>query len=150
MRPQLYAHPFSSYCQKVLTALYENATPYDYCTLGPDQKAHEHRLTELWPLRKFPVLADRGRTILESTAIIEYLDVVHPGHTRFIPVDPAAAVEVRMMDRIFDNYVMTPMQKIVLDPVRPEPDRDPYGVDEARALLDKTYRWLDQRLGAGP
>ena len=149
MRPQLYAHPFSSYCQKVLTALYENATPFEYCTLGPDQPAHESRLTELWPLRKFPVLADRGNTILESTTIIEYLDVAHPGRTRFMPVDPRAAIEVRMMDRIFDNYVMGPMQKIVLNQIRPEANRDPYGVDEARAMLDKTYEWLDRRLGAG-
>ncbi|HWV11545.1 MAG TPA: glutathione S-transferase N-terminal domain-containing protein, partial [Pseudomonas sp.] len=26
----LYAHPFSSYCQKVLIALYENDTPFDW------------------------------------------------------------------------------------------------------------------------
>ena len=36
-----------------------------------------------------------------------------------------------MFDRIFDSYVMTPMQKIVLDQLRPEPDRDAYGVTEA-------------------
>ena len=42
-----------------------------------------------------------------------------------------------MLDRIFDNYVMGPMQKIVLNHLRPEADRDPYGVSEARALLDR-------------
>ena len=26
----LYSHPFSSYCQKVLVALYENDTPFTY------------------------------------------------------------------------------------------------------------------------
>ncbi len=31
----VYAHPFSSYCQKVLIALYENDTPFDYLKLDP-------------------------------------------------------------------------------------------------------------------
>ena len=30
MKPVLYAHPFSSYCQKALTALYENGTDFEY------------------------------------------------------------------------------------------------------------------------
>jgi glutathione S-transferase len=51
-----------------------------------------------------------------------------------------------MLDRIFDNYVMTPMQKIVTDALRPAGDRDAYGVAEARALLEKAYGWLDARL----
>jgi len=48
-----------------------------------------------------------------------------------------------MMDRFFDNYVMTPMQKIVLDHLRPERDRDPYGVADARTALDTAYAWLN-------
>jgi glutathione S-transferase len=38
------------------------------------------------------------------------------------------------------------MQKIVLNQLRPEADRDAYGVNEARGLLDKIYAWLDERL----
>jgi glutathione S-transferase len=83
---------------------------------------------------------------LESSTIIEYLDLNHPGRALFIPADPDAALDVRMMDRIFDNYVMTPMQKIVLDHLRPEADRDVYGVSQAREMLDTSYRWLDGRL----
>ena len=47
------------------------------------------------------------------------------------------------MDRFFDNYVMTPMQKVVFNAIRPEADRDPYGVSEAKAMLDDAYGWLD-------
>ena len=35
-----------------------------------------------------------------------------------------------MMDRFFDNYVMTPMQKIVFDAIRARGARDPHGVAE--------------------
>ena len=48
-----------------------------------------------------------------------------------------------MMDRFFDNYVMTPMQKIVLDVIREPGDRDPRGVTDARHLLRTAYGWLD-------
>ncbi|WP_332815493.1 glutathione S-transferase family protein [Ramlibacter sp.] len=140
---KLYAHPFSSYSQKVLVALYENATPFDYRNL--EEAAAKAELAELWPLARFPVLQDQGRTVLESSTIIEYLQAHHPGPVRLIPAGDAG-IEARMLDRVFDNYVMTPMQKIVLDRLRAEPDRDAWGVAEARGLLDRIYAWLDARL----
>jgi glutathione S-transferase len=142
----LYAHPFSSYCQKVLIALYENATPFTYRVLGPEDPAAGEEWAKLWPMKRMPVLVDGARTVLESSAIIEYLDCRHPGPTRLVPADPDAALDVRMWDRVFDNYVMTPMQKFTFDLLRPEADRDPYGVQQARDMLDTAYAWLDGRL----
>lgn len=141
---RLYAHPFSSYCQKVLVALYENGTPFEYRTLEDPQAGAE--LATLWPMKRFPVLVDGDRTVLEATCIIEYLDIHHPGPVRLLPADRDAALEVRMLDRFFDNYVSTPQQKFVADRLRPEADRDPYGVDQARAMLETSYAWLDRRM----
>jgi glutathione S-transferase len=140
---QLYAHPFSSYSQKVLIALYENATPFDYRNL--EEPAANAELASLSPLKRFPVLVDEGNTILETSAIIEYLQLHYPGSLCFIP-EGDTGVTVRMFDRIFDNYVMTPMQKIVSNQLRPEADRDSYGVAEARGVLDRIYAWLEERL----
>lgn len=85
---QLYAHPFSSYCQKVLIALYENDTPFELRMIAPgdERAAAEH--AALWPLRRIPVLVDEGRTVVEATIIIEHLDLRHPGRARLIPPDP--------------------------------------------------------------
>lgn len=145
----LYAHPFSSYCQKVLTALYENDTPFDVRLLGIEEGA-DQAFAQLWPVKRMPVLVDGGRTIVESTVIIEY-----PGPSPLVPAETETAIEVRMLDRIFDNYVMTPMQTIVFDSIRAEADRDPFGVGKAREMLDSSYRWLNARLAnrawaAGP
>lgn len=142
----LYAHPFSSYCQKVLIALYENGTPFEWRQLGPDAAAVEAEFAALWPLKRMPLLVDRGRRVMESTVIVEYLDLEHPGAVRFLPRDPRAALQARMLDRFFDNYVMTPMQAIVFDHLRPADARDPFGVARARAKLDDAYRWLDGTL----
>lgn len=140
---KLYAHPFSSYSQKVLIALYENATPFEYRNL--EEPAANAELAALWPLKRFPVLLDDGRCILESSTIVAHLQAHHPGPVCLIPPG-YAGLEVHMLDRVFDNYVMTPMQKVVLDALRPIADRDRYGVAEARELLDQIYPWLDQRL----
>ncbi|AMJ59484.1 glutathione S-transferase family protein [Bosea sp. PAMC 26642] len=148
MLPVLYAHPFSSYCQKVLVALYENATPFTYRTLDFEDPAAGRELEALWPLKRFPVLVDNGETVLESSVIIEHLELRHPGPVRLLPGDPKAALAIRTMDRFFDNYVMTPMQKIVFDHIRQPQDRDPQGVAEARAMLDSAYRWLDGEIAS--
>jgi glutathione S-transferase len=142
--PRLYAHPFSSYSQKVLVALYENGTPFDYRHLEHGDNNAE--LATLWPIKRFPILVDGARTVLEASCIIEHLQLHHPGPVRLIPEDGDAAVEVRMLDRFFDNYVSTPQQKFVYDALRPEADRDPHGVREAAATLDKAYAWLDARM----
>ncbi len=144
MGMQLYAHPFSSYCQKVLIALYENAIRFEFRMLAPDDARVMAELEAIWPFRRFPVLVDDGRAVREASIIIEHLQLRHPGPVRLIPADPAAALDVRFMDRFFDNYVSTPQQKVVFDSMRPAEHRDPQGVAEARAMLDTAYRWLDE------
>src|SRR5450755_617996 len=143
MKPSLYAHPFAAYCQKVLIALYENGTDFVYRKFGPEDPTAMSELTALWPLKKFPVLVEDGHTYVESSIIIEHLAIRHPGAVQLIPEDPASALEARMMDRFFDNYVMTPMQKIVADSMRAPGDRDALGVQDARVLLDTSYAWLN-------
>jgi len=143
MKPQLFAHPFSSYCQKVLVAIYENGTAFDYRMLSPEEAGTVEEWQSIWPIKRFPVLKDGENVVMEATIIIEYLMLNYPGSVRLIPNDPQAALRTRMMDRFFDNYVMTPMQKVVFNQIRPETERDPYGVTEAKAMLDDAYGWLD-------
>ncbi|NUS38856.1 MAG: glutathione S-transferase family protein [Lysobacter sp.] len=142
--PRLYAHPFSSYSQKALIALYEHGTPFEYRSL--EDPAAQAELAALWPMQRFPVLVDGDRTVLEATCIVEYLDLHHRGTSRLVPADPDAALQVRMLDRIFDNYVSTPQQKVVFDRLRPEAVRDAHGVSEARAMLETAYAWLDRHM----
>ncbi|MGJ3649418.1 glutathione S-transferase family protein [Sphingomonas sp. GlSt437] len=143
----LFGHPFSSYTWKALIALYENDTPFTFRRLGPDQPETSAEFHRRWPIAKFPLLVDGDRQVMEATAIVEYLDAIHPGPVRLIPADPRLAVEVRMMDRIFDNYVMAPMQAPVADALRPaDANRDPHGVARARDGLHRSYAWLDEAL----
>ena len=140
----LHAHPFSSYCQKVLVALHENDTPFTLKMLGDADSFAE--LARLWPLRLMPVLVDGEEIVREASIIIEHLMLRHPGPVRLIPQDAKAALKVRFLDRVFDNYVMGPMQRIVGDHLRGADERDPRGVADAKARLDQSYAWLDGAL----
>ncbi|RWB51813.1 MAG: glutathione S-transferase family protein [Mesorhizobium sp.] len=146
MSLELYAHPFSSYCQKALIALYENGTPFEFRMLAHDNPQIMAEFAELWPIKRFPVLVDSGRTVMEASIIIEYLGLHYPGPVALLPADARAALEVRGMDRFFDNYISTPQQKVVFDSLRPEAERDKRGVAEARAMLDTAYAWLDKTM----
>jgi glutathione S-transferase len=142
----LYGHPISSYTWKVLTALYENATPFALVTL--DQTTYGDFLA-MWPVGKFPVLVDgdRGkRMVTETSVIIEYLDAYYPGPTRFIPKDLDTALEVRRFDRVFD-HINTTLAKLVTDNIRPDGRRDRYGVEEAKAVIDRAYPAIETQLG---
>ncbi|MGH8539993.1 MAG: glutathione S-transferase family protein [Stenotrophobium sp.] len=140
----LYAHPFASYCQKVLIALYENGTGFTFRMLDDEKGFAE--LEALWPHKKFPVLVDGDATLIESSVIIEYLMLHYLGPVQLIPENPEAALHTRFMDRFFDNYVMTPMQKVVGDSLRVPANRDPVGVAAAKTELDISYRWLDSAM----
>jgi glutathione S-transferase len=146
MALQLYYHPFSSFCQKALIALYDNGVAFERKVLDGPESPAGRELAERWPMRRFPVLVDGDRTVIESTCIIEYLGLYHPGPVRMIPEEPRAALETRFMDRFFDNYVAAPQMQIVFNAIRPEDARDPYGVQKAREMLDVSYAWLDKKM----
>ncbi|MFT4048224.1 MAG: glutathione S-transferase family protein [Solirubrobacterales bacterium] len=150
----LHQHPFASYCWKALIALDELGLPFESVQIDtPDDWA---AFAELWEMSKMPVIVDdeAGVVLPEATIVVEYVDRL-AGGGRMIPDDPDVALDVRLWDRLFDGFVMTPMQKIVLDNLRPEDQRDAFGVDEARGILDNAYAMLDRRLpsegfAAGP
>ncbi|MEC3950866.1 glutathione S-transferase family protein [Sphingobium sp. HWE2-09] len=142
----LYYHPLSSYCWKVLIAFYENGAPFAPRMLEDEGVAAEWQA--LWPIGKFPLLHDPARdaTIGEASIIIEYLAQHEAGTFRPIPADPDAALETRLMDRLFDNYVMTPMQQLVADRMRPQGQNDAIGAAQARDLLGKGYALIESRM----
>lgn len=142
----LYGHPFSSYTQKVLIALYENATPFAYRCIAPEQPGHTSEWLRRWPLAKFPLLVDGDRQIVESSVIIEYLQLAYPGPVRLLPPDPMAALDVRFLDRFFDLHVMDPIQFVVSVALQRLPMTREDGQTIASERLERAYGWLEEHL----
>lgn len=142
----LYGHPFSSYTQKVLIALYENGTPFVFNHLGPETPEHSAEWLRRWPLRKFPLLVDGERDIVETSIIIEYLQLAHPGPVRLLPADPMMALEVRFLDRFFDLHVMNAAQHAVDGALTGDATKARDGMTLAVEKLERAYPWLEQQL----
>lgn len=150
----LYGHPFSSYTWKALIPLYANGTAFEFREVGPDHPEHAMFIGEAHPAGKFPVLEDGETVVIEATSIVEYLAVHHPGPAPLIPSDPATAVTARMLDRVFDNYVMGNTMRVVAAHFA---DRDNPGaglgeqpdsveVEAGKAGLRRAYAWIERWL----
>jgi glutathione S-transferase len=144
----LYYHPLSSFCWKVLIALYENGAPFKPVSVNLGDPEERGALLKLWPVGKFPVLRDEARhqTIPESSIIIDYLDRFYPGRTRFTPADGDAAWQTRLKDRFYDLYVHLPTQAIVGNRLRPADAKDPHGVEEAKARLRSSFDMIEAEM----
>ncbi|WP_152224196.1 glutathione S-transferase family protein [Pseudomonas sp. SCB32] len=144
----LFGHPFSSYTQKVLIALYENDTPFEFRCLGQDTPEHSKEWLRLWPMAKFPVLQDGESSIAESSIIIEYLQLTQGGAQRWLPAEPMDALQVRFLDRFFDLHVMSPVQHAVSGALTGDASKRQDGLSVAAQRLELAYRWLEGHLAA--
>jgi glutathione S-transferase len=146
----LYGHPFSSYTWKAEIALIASGVAYEFRMVDPNHAENSAFVQEASPLGKFPVLLDGDRKVFESTSIIEYIAYQYGGHTQLLPGHAGAAIRMRMIDRVFDNYVMTPMNTVVVEHIRSSDAPDPARLEEARGTLRRSYAWLENWLAGYP
>src|SRR5688572_14539527 len=146
MTLKLYYHPLSSFCHKVLVALYESAVPFEPVMVDFFNEESAAQFKALWPIGKIPVLRDekRDRTVPETSIIIEYLAQHYPGRVNLVSNDADMARQIRLRDRFYDLYVNVPMQKVVTDRLRPEGKSDSFGVEEAKNVLRTAYDMIDK------
>lgn len=144
---KLYGHLFSSYTWKALIALYEKQLDFEFCGLGDEHPEHWEQLRAHWPRGQMPVLVDDGRGVAESSIIVEHLDLAYPGTPQMLPLDREAALQVRLLDRVFDCHLEASFQAAVseyLPFITATPD--PARVARARSTLSTIYPWLDARV----
>ncbi|WP_455873108.1 glutathione S-transferase family protein [Rhizobium yanglingense] len=142
----LYGHPFASFVWKPLIALYERGVSFTFKMIDPDHPENQARIAALSPTGQFPALIDGEKEVTQSNAVIEYLDLFHGDGAPMIPEDPRQALEARMLADVFDDYIHVQTQRIVGDALRKKEERDPRGVADAHALMDRCYAWLEPRL----
>jgi glutathione S-transferase len=145
---QLFGHPFSSYTWKALIPLYAHELPFTFRMLGPEHAENQAAVQQRTPAGKFPLLLDGGKAVFEATGIIEYLAATRPECRTLLPADPAAAAYMRMLDRVFDNYVMANMQRMVQAHLAAPASPDQAEIAAARQALARAYHWLETWLEA--
>lgn len=141
----LHSHPLSSHCWKVLIALYEAGTPFEARMVNLGDPAERAAYATLWPTAKIPLLVDGDRVVPETSIQIEYLDRRHSGALRLLPDDFDAQLQVRLWDRLFDCYVMDPMQRYIAQLLRPEAQRDALAMQKSIDALGQAYDLIEAR-----
>jgi len=137
----LWYHPLSSFCWKALIALYEGDVAFTPRLVNLGDPADRAAFQAVWPLAKFPVLTDeaRGRTVPESSLIVDYLAQHYPSARGLIPADPDRGRQAQLLDRLFDSYIHLKFQQIVSERLRPEGQKDPFGVEQNREAIRGGY-----------
>ncbi len=151
MRFTLYYHPLSSFCWKTLIALYEADLPFEPRLVNLGDPADRAAFEAVWPLAKFPVLRDEshGKTIPESSVIIDYLARTQVSAAALVPSDRDLAMQTRLIDRLVDCYIHLPLQQVVAERMRPDGQHDPFGVERAHGQIRSGYNVIAQMI-AGP
>ena len=145
---QLFGHPFSSYTWKALIPLYAHTVPFTFRLLGPEHPENQAVVQQRTPAGKFPLLLDGEKAVFEATGIIEYLAATRPECRTLLPADPSVAAHTRMLDRVFDNYVMANLVRVVQAHLVAPTAPDQAEIAAARQGLARAYRWLETWLEA--
>lgn len=143
----LHYHPLSSYCWKVLIALYENGTPFEAHVVNLGNPGEKAAFGALWPSGKIPLMVDDDRVVPETSIMIEHLEQHHPGANSLLPPDREQQLQARLWDRLYDLYVMEPMQRFIAQQLRSEAERDPHAITSAIAGLKSAYDLIETRRG---
>ncbi len=148
--PVLHVHPLSSCCQKVLIAARVLGVTLEERFLNLGDPAVRGAFAGISPMGKMPLLEDGDRRVAETSIIIEYLQQHYAaGDARLIPNSAEAALDVRFWDRFSDFYVMTPMQALTAERLKPDGQGSEAAVADARQMLLKSYAVLDRQLQGG-
>jgi len=143
----LYFSYTSTYSQKVLLGLYEKSVPFNPQLVDlADARAHG-RYREFYPFGKVPLLVrDDGRMIPESTIILEYIDHRFQRGPQLIPADHEQALQVRLLDRMCDQYLNDPVVTLIFESWKLPGQRDVDIIDRATEKLGIMYRYLNDHL----
>lgn len=145
----LWSHPYSGYGQKTAIALYELGLPFELKLVDGSPEAMAGFLA-VSPFAKMPALIDTasGRTVIESSIVIEYLDRLAGGGW-LIPTDPDAALETRFIDRILDTYVGGNMNRIVFNRLGRAGTPNETAMAQDARELEAAWDMLEARLADG-
>jgi len=146
---KFYYHPISSYCQKVLVAMYEKGVefePHIVALMDPEQRA---QFRDVYPMGKVPLLVvDDDSFIPESSIIIEYLDGI--AEPKLIFGDAEQQRKIRFKDRMFDLYLNDSVSILLFQSMKPESERDQERIDTSHFRIDTMYGFMEEELGGQP
>ncbi len=132
-RPSLLARP-------VWLALLEKQLPFELVPVNLRSEQFEPEFMALNPFSHVPVLVDGGFRIIESLAILDYLEAQYP-NPPLLPKDPTTLATVRMAQMVTLNELLPPIAKLI---IHANPSAE---TDYAHLRAVNTLNFLEKLLG---
>lgn len=99
---QFYYAPISVNARRVWVALLEKQIPFEPILVELNGDQFSPDFTALNPLQRIPVIVEDGLRVVESLAILDYLEAKYPTPS-LMPTTPEAIATVRMVELVAVN-----------------------------------------------
>lgn len=142
---KLYSTPTSTYARRPRIALLEKRIDVEEVFMGPDQRFTPEYL-RINPHGRIPALQEGDHVIVESTAVLVYIEERFPTPP-LVPEDPSGRAAVAMYVKLCD-LEFTPYAVTIHRPIRmlPESEWDKDAMEAAKAPIEKHYAFLEGEL----
>lgn len=145
---KLYHTSISANSRRVWIALLEKELEFELVSLNLDGDQFKPEFMALSPFHHIPVLVDDGFNIIESLAILDYLEAKYPTPT-MLPTNPQDLAIVRMVEMVTVNELLpatNPLMRQMLD----FPASDPQKVEKAIGQVTNIFTFFESLLGDRP
>ncbi len=144
----LYHLPPSINSRRVWIALLEKELPFEEVLLTLDDDRYQPEFLELNPFHHIPVLVDDGFRVVESLAILDYLEAKYPTPV-LVPTDAKAIATVRMVQQVTLNELWSPMIRLSSE-VMGFVKNDPQKLEKARQQVLTVLNFFENLVSDSP
>jgi glutathione S-transferase len=137
---KFYYNPLSPMARRVWIALLEKGIPFEGILMNLDGDQLRPEYLEINPFHHIPVLEDKGFRLIESLAILDYLEAKYP-EPAMLPKEPRALATVRMAQMVTSNELFSKIISLIY-----ETDDSPKFI-KAKQQIDQVLKFLADILG---
>ncbi|MBW4637841.1 MAG: glutathione S-transferase family protein [Gloeocapsa sp. UFS-A4-WI-NPMV-4B04] len=141
---KLYHEPISFNSRRVWIALLEKKLDFELIELKLDGDQFQPDFVALNPFHLIPVLVDDSFRVIESLAILDYLEAKYPTPA-MLPTDPQNLAIVRMVEMVITNEFAPAISPLFMQMLGVASDEST--LEEARQRLATGLSFLENLLG---
>lgn len=145
---KLYHTPISANSRRVWIALLEKGIPFEEVLLKLDGDQLHPEFLGISPFHHIPVLIDDGFKIVESLAILDYLEAKYPTPP-LMPTEAKAIATVRMVEMVTLNELLPAMIRLTSQAMG-FVENDPQKLEQAKQKTLAVLKFFENLLGDSP
>ncbi len=143
---KLYHHPISGNYRRVWIALLEKQILFELVSLSLDGDQFQPEFLALNPFHHIPVLEDEDFSVVESLAILDYLEAKYP---TLLPTDAKTLATVRMVEMVTVNELQPAMNPLVRKMMGADVE-DAEKMERSRKQIATVLSFLESKLNNSP